>query len=104
MKILFFAVVLANIVVFMWEYRQGALSQVNKAPQQYGQERILLVSELQSDRSGPVMDIDFISLFPSGLDPLANNLLTEQFVLEDFTGELLFSAESQSEIIALPNP
>ncbi|MGZ5620663.1 MAG: hypothetical protein ACXWFG_07325 [Methylobacter sp.] len=104
MKILFFAMVLTNIVLFMWEYRQGAFEQHNQAPQQHGQERILLVSELRTVFNGPVMDIDYTSLYPPGLDPLADNLLTEQLILEDFTGEFLSSAELQNEIIVPPKP
>jgi hypothetical protein len=79
MKVLFFAVVLANIVVFMWEYRQGAFGQVT-APQQPGREPIVLVRELKKE----VVNIDFISLYPPGLDPQFNNLLTEQLALTDF--------------------
>lgn len=107
MKILVLLAALANIVLFMWEFKYGAFERHPPASQHQGQERILLVSELKSDRkvsNGPIVDIDYISLYPPGLDPLADNLLTEPFVLEDFTGELLFSAESQSEIILLPKP
>lgn len=105
MKILFFLAVLANVVLFMWEFKYGAFERTTQASQQAGQERILLISELQVDRAvsdGSITDVDFTSLYPPGLDPLADNLLTEQLDLEDFTGELMFFAELQNEIIVPP--
>lgn len=93
MKILVLLVALLNVALFMWEYRHGAFEQVSKASQQPDPEQIVLVSELKNE----VVDVDFTSLYPPGLDPLSDNFLTEQFVLADFTGELLFSAEPQNE-------
>ncbi len=100
MKILVLLIALANVVLVMWEYRHGAFEQVAKTPQQPAREPILLVSELKKE----VVDIDFISLYPPGLDPLSNNLLTEPFVLEDFTGELLYSVEPQNEAVIPTKP
>jgi hypothetical protein len=45
------------------------------------------------------VNVDYISLYPPGLDPLADNFLTEPFVLEDFIGDLLLSAEPQNEAV-----
>jgi hypothetical protein len=108
MKILFLLGALANVVLFMWEFKQGAFERSAEAVQQAGQERILLVSELEN-ANRVVSDVDFTALYPADLDPLANNLLTEQLVLEGFpatapcvalppasmqsTGDLLLSAE-----------
>lgn len=100
MKILFFLAVLANLVVFMWEYKYGAFERSINASRQLGKEPILLVNEVkvnQLDLKEKILDVDFTSLYPPGLDPRADNLVTEQFVLEDFTGELLSSAEPPSE-------
>lgn len=80
MKVLFFAVVLANIAVFMWEFKYSAFEQAGKDPQQPGREPIVLLSELKID----VINVDFRSLYPPGLDPRFNNLLTEQLALTDF--------------------
>ncbi|HEY8035443.1 MAG TPA: hypothetical protein VIF37_07640 [Methylobacter sp.] len=80
MKILFFAMVLANVVLFMWEFKYGAFEQAGKTQQQPAREQIVLVSELKNE----VINIDFRSLYPPGLDPQFNNLLTEQLVLADF--------------------
>ena len=96
MKILFFLVVLTNVVLFMWEYKYGEFEESIKTFQQRSKEQILLVCELKPKRvvsNEPVTDIDFTALYPQGLDPLANNLLTEQFILKDFIGEFLFSKE-----------
>ncbi|MGR9012042.1 MAG: hypothetical protein ACU83U_00210 [Gammaproteobacteria bacterium] len=91
MKVFVLLVLLANVVLFMWEFKQGAFERDVKSSVQHGQEQILLVSELKAEL--PLVDVDFTSLYPPGLDPLANNLLTESLILEDFTGELLISAE-----------
>ncbi|MFZ2406206.1 MAG: hypothetical protein WAW41_13790 [Methylobacter sp.] len=80
MKILVLLAVLANVVVFMWEFRHGASDRGLKTSQQH--EPIVLVSELKADP--PVLDTDFTSLYPPGLDPRSDNLLTEQPVLADF--------------------
>lgn len=80
MKVLFFAVVLVNIAVFMWEFKYSAFEQAGKTQQQPGREPIVLVSELKID----VINVDFRSLYPPGLDPRFNNLLTEQLALTDF--------------------
>lgn len=96
MKILFFLAVLANVALFMWEYKYGAFEEAIEADQQWGKEKILLVSELPAKLAvlnEPVTDVDFTALFPQGLDPLADNLLTKQFFLKDFIGEFLFSDE-----------
>jgi len=80
MKILVLLVALLNVVLFMWEYRQGAFEQVTKDPQQQGGEPIVLVSELRNE----LLNVDFTSLYPPGFDPRSDNLLTEPFDLEDF--------------------
>lgn len=87
MKIMVYLLVLVNIALFMWEFRYGALDSGDKAAPQPGQEPIVLVSEVKVVAS--VGDVDFTALYPPGLDPLADNLLTKPFALEDFTGELL---------------
>ncbi len=71
---------MADVVLFMWEFKQGAFEGDVKTSQQTLRERVLPVSELKHE----VANIDFRSLFPPGLDPLADNLLTEQPVLADF--------------------
>lgn len=95
MKILTLLIALANVVLFMWEYRYGAVEQDSKATQQQGRESIVLVSELRNE----VVNVDYISLYPPDLDPLADNFLTKPFVLEDFIGDLLLSAEPQNEAV-----
>lgn len=50
MKILFFLAALANVVLFMWEFRQGAFERDAKTAQQPLRERVLLVSELKHER------------------------------------------------------
>ena len=87
MKIMVYLLVLANVVLFMWEFRYGAIDQGSKAEPQRGQQAIVLVSEVKTVAA--VWKVDFTTLYPQGLDPLADNLLTEPFALEDFTGELL---------------
>jgi len=89
MKVLVLLIALANVVLFMWEYRQGAFDQGSKASQQPDREQIVLVSELKKE----AVNVDFISLYPPGLDPRSDNFLTEPSVLEDFIGELLYSPE-----------
>ncbi len=84
MKVLFFLVLLANVALFMWEYRQGAFERDSKAAQQQGREPIVLVSELSNVSNEQAVNVDFTSLYPPGLDPRADNLLTEQLVLADF--------------------
>ncbi|MDP1774851.1 MAG: hypothetical protein Q8L15_21495 [Methylobacter sp.] len=132
MKILVLLIALANVVLFMWEYRNGAFEQVVKTSQRPNREPIVLVSELKKE----AVNVDFISLYPQGLDPLADNSLTEPFALKDFsatapfvalgnrsmrcstspvlgvvppasmqsTGELLFSAEPQNEAVIPTKP
>jgi hypothetical protein len=116
MKILVLLIALANVVLFMWEYRQGAIGQAGKISQAADRETIVLVSELKKE----VADVDFTSLYPPGLDPLSDNFLTEPAVLEDFsatapfvalppvfmqsTGELLFSVEPQNEAVIPTKP
>lgn len=80
MKVLFFPAALANVVLFMWEFRQGAFERDVKISQQPLRERVLLVNELKHE----VANVDFRSLFPPGLDPPADNLLTVQPVLANF--------------------
>ena len=51
MKALFFLVVIANVVLFMWEYKTGAFVPVTEISEQNAdsdQEQILLVSELKN--------------------------------------------------------
>ena len=64
MKFFLFLVALANVGLFMWEYKQGAFEPSADIAEQYDspdQERILLVSELknvqQAQASGPKPDI-----------------------------------------------
>ena len=85
MKVLFFLVLLANVVLLMWEYRQGGFEQAGKAAQQQGREPIVLVSELRKE----VVNVDFTSLYPPGLDPRSDNLLTKQPTFDDFVAKLL---------------
>lgn len=83
MKILFFLAVLANVVLFMWEFKHGAFEREVKTSQQPLREPIVLVGELNA-KLAVSADVDFISLFPRGLDPRSDNLLTEQPVFTDF--------------------
>ncbi len=51
MKMLFFLVVIANVALFMWEYKTGAFAPVTGITEQNAdsdQEQILLVSELKN--------------------------------------------------------
>ncbi|MDP1666043.1 MAG: hypothetical protein Q8L79_13065 [Methylobacter sp.] len=80
MKILFLLAALANVVLFMWEFRQGGFELNVKTSQQPLREPMVLVSELKHD----VVNVEFRSLYPPGLDPRSDNLLTEQLVLADF--------------------
>jgi hypothetical protein len=51
MKTLFFLVVIANVALFMWEYKTGAFVPVSETSEQNAgsdQEQILLVSELKN--------------------------------------------------------
>lgn len=50
MKILFLLLAIANAVLFMWEYRSGALAPTRETPAQETsyQEQILLVRELKT--------------------------------------------------------
>lgn len=61
MKIIFFIVVLANVVLFMWEYKTGAFEPVMKTDQAayVDEEQIHLLSEL--DSSGTVETINLIT-------------------------------------------
>ncbi len=88
MKILVLLIALANVALFMWEFRQGAFEQGSKASQQPDLEQIVLVSELKNE----VVNVDFISLYPPGLDPLSDNFLTKPSVLEDFSATASFVA------------
>jgi len=83
MKILFFLATLANVVLFMWEFKHGAFDREVKTSQQPLREPIVLVGELKA-KLAVSADVDFISLFPRGLDPRSDNLLTEQPDLADF--------------------
>lgn len=66
MKVLVLLATLANVVLFMWEFRQGAFEREVKISQQPLRERVLLVSELKA-KLAVSADVDFISLFPRGL-------------------------------------
>ncbi len=48
MKVLFVVILLANVALFMWEYRRGAFAPVHKEAQMSGQEPIKLLSEQSS--------------------------------------------------------
>lgn len=51
MKTLFFLVAIANIALFMWEYKTGAFAPVTETLEQHAdsdQEQILLISELKN--------------------------------------------------------
>jgi hypothetical protein len=98
MKVLVLLIALANVVLFMWEYRHGAFVQANKTSPQPSREPIVLVSELRHE----LVNVDFRSLYPPGLDTRADNLLTGPFALEDFIGELLLSSGPQNEAVAPP--
>lgn len=99
MKILFLLAALANVTLFMWEFKHGAFEPAVKTSQQSIREPIVLVGELKHE----VVNIDFKSLYPPGLDPRSDNLLTEQFVVADFIDALLLSVEPQNEAI-IPAP
>lgn len=106
MKILFFLAALANVVLLMWELKFGAFMH-NDNNFSLGDEQIMLVSELyisSAPAEEPVLNVDFTSLYPSGLDPLADNFLTEQPVLEDFIDDLSTSDEAQNEMIFSSRP
>ena len=92
MKILALLVALLNVVLFMWEYRQGAFEQDTKDAQQQGREPIVLVSELRNSSNEQAVNVDFTSLYPPGFDPRSDNLLTEPFDLEDFPATALYVA------------
>jgi hypothetical protein len=100
MKILFFLAIFGAALVFIREYKQSASGQLGISSEQRQYERAVI----NVAGYGPMTEVDYISLFPPGLDPLADNLLTQPFVLEDFTGELLFPTESPTEIPAPSNP
>jgi hypothetical protein len=100
MKILFFLAVFAGGMWFIREYSQVAFGQAAINSEQRRHEW----AALNAIRYGPMTDVDYISLFPPGLDPLADNLLTLPFVLEDFTGELLSPTEPPTEIPVFSNP
>ncbi len=98
-KLLFFLAALANVVLFMWEYQHGAREPVIKTSEQPDREQILLVSESKAKRAlidAQAVKVDFKTLYPPGLDPWGHNLLTGPLVIEDFVGELFFSAEPQN--------
>ena len=48
MKILCFILILANLVLFLWEYRSGALD--SQIPAVQAQEQILLVDEAEDSK------------------------------------------------------
>lgn len=104
MKILFFLVLLANVALLMWEYRQGAFEHDSKAAQQQGREPIVLVSELRKAANEQAVNVDFTSLYPPGLDPRSDNMLTEPFALADFIGELSYPVDPQNKTITPPKP
>ncbi|MBF6648251.1 hypothetical protein [Methylobacter sp. BlB1] len=98
MKFFLFLVALANVGLFMWEYKQGAFEPSADIAEQYDspdEESILLVSELknaqQAQASGPKPDtaadpkktsaatVPSVSL--KGLEAPDNNLLAEQLSL-----------------------
>jgi hypothetical protein len=60
-----FLAVLANVVLFMWEFKHGAFDQGVKISQQPLREPIVLVGELKA-KLAVSADVDFISLFPRG--------------------------------------
>jgi hypothetical protein len=67
MKVLFFLVVIANVLLFLWEYKTGAWVTSDKTviPAEAGQEPLRLVKELKneleavqkSEESAPVLPI-----------------------------------------------
>jgi hypothetical protein len=72
MKTLFFLVAIANVALFMWEYKTGALAPVTKISEQntdLDQEQILLVSELKIIPQA-------ITPAPVSEQPMAENALT----------------------------
>lgn len=98
MKILFFLVALANVVLFMWEFKSGAFVPVHKTGQlaDASRKQILLVSELPKP-SGAIAATDLINtpetdvknkltpLFPLVLDRSSakNNFATESGVISE---------------------
>jgi len=74
MKILFFLVVIANVALFMWEYKTGAFVPVTETSEQNAdldQEQILLVSELKNIPQA-------IAPAPVSEPPLAENAATDE--------------------------
>ena len=70
MKILFFLLLLANVVVFMWEYRQGAFWTAPATPDESQadyNERIVLLSEIDNNQETdaetrmPTLDTEQVS-------------------------------------------
>lgn len=91
MKIVFFLVALANVALFMWEYKKGAFEPVIETSQQNApvdQEPILLVSELKKD--SPESET---ALFPSVLDTLDNKQF-KLLPLQNFITEIIPSPEA----------
>lgn len=56
MKVLFFLVVIANVLLFLWEYKTGAWVTSDKTviPAEAGQEPLRLVKELKNNELEPV--------------------------------------------------
>jgi hypothetical protein len=115
MKFFLFLVALANVGLFMWEYKQGAFAPSADIAEQYDspdQERILLVSELknvqQAQASGPKPDtaaglektpaIAAPSISLKGLEASGNNLLAEQLSppMDKLATEAGLSAENSA--------
>ncbi|WAK00420.1 hypothetical protein [Methylobacter sp. YRD-M1] len=116
MKVFLFLVALANVGLFMWEYKQGAFEPSVEVAEQYDspdQERILLASELknaqQAQASGPEPDNSAglektpATAAPSvslkGLEASDNNLLAEQLSppMDKLAAEAGLSAENSAD-------
>jgi len=118
MKILFFIVVLANVILFMWEYKTGAFEPVMKTDQgiDVGKEQIRLMSELH-DSSGTVETMNLITApeiatktqqgtpFSSILDrPYAgHNFTTDKGVLWDTIPALVLTDRAANKAVLEQN-
>ena len=95
MKILFFLVAIANVALFMWEYKTGGFAPVTGISEQSAysdQEQILLVSEL---KNAP----QTITPAPVSEPPIAGNIATDEAEKSDLAPK---SFPSISESIDKP--
>lgn len=103
MKILFFLLALANVALFMWEYRQGAFSTAQETPAGNiagYQEPIVLLSELnsnteiadQTDKTATIARNDAAGKEEMAAKPLEKESVTEK------------STEAAAPVLQTPMP